>query len=39
MLFKKDIVQTHRALDDVMLTADVLFEITKKNFEPPETDP
>jgi hypothetical protein len=22
-----------------MLTADVLFEITKKNFEPPETDP
>ena len=39
MLFKRDIVQTHRALDDVMLTADVLFEITKKNFEPPETDP
>lgn len=38
MLFKREIVQTHRALDDVMLTADVLFEITKKNFKKPNID-
>tara|TARA_Y100000389_G_scaffold162636_1_gene165497 strand:- start:1293 stop:1904 length:612 start_codon:yes stop_codon:yes gene_type:complete len=38
MLFKREIVQTHRALDDVMLTADVLFEITKKDFKKPNID-
>lgn len=38
MLFKREIVQTHRALDDVMLTADVLFEITKKNFKKSNID-